>query len=120
MINMPGAFNATNRPAQRRPVQRRFGIETLRNNNQPGRIEMNRRTMLRFGAATALGALAHEFGAPAFAQQKLVLKATDVHPLGYPTVEAVLGMGKKLEAVSGGRIGIQMYPSMQLGGEKEM
>ena len=24
-----------------------------------------------------------------FAQAKLVLKATDVHPLGYPTVEAV-------------------------------
>jgi hypothetical protein len=27
------------------------------------------------------------------AQQKLVLKATDVHPLGYPTVEAVLARG---------------------------
>jgi tripartite ATP-independent transporter DctP family solute receptor len=54
------------------------------------------------------------------AQQKLVLKATDVHPLGYPTVEAVLGMGKKLEAATGGRVSVQMYPSMQLGGEKEM
>jgi tripartite ATP-independent transporter DctP family solute receptor len=56
----------------------------------------------------------------AAAQSKLVLKATDVHPLGYPTVEAVVRMGKKLEAASNGRIGIQMYPSMQLGGEKEM
>ena len=80
---------------------------------------MNRRTVLRLGAATALGAVSTDFGASAFAQQKLVLKAADVHPIGYPTVDAVLGMGKKLEAASGGRIGIQMYPSMQLGGEKE-
>src|SRR5947207_2612292 len=83
-------------------------------------MTMNRRTVLRLGAASALGALATDLGVPAFAQQKLVLKATDVHPLGYPTVEAVVAMGKKLEAASGGRISIQMYPSMQLGGEKEM
>jgi tripartite ATP-independent transporter DctP family solute receptor len=57
---------------------------------------------------------------PAAAQSKVVLKATDVHPLGYPTVEAVVRMGKKLEAATGGRLSIQMYPSMQLGGEKEM
>ncbi|MFL4984037.1 MAG: TRAP transporter substrate-binding protein [Xanthobacteraceae bacterium] len=59
-------------------------------------------------------------GGPAWAQQKIVLKATDVHPLGYPTVEAVVRMGKKLGEATSGRIGIQMYPSMQLGGEKEM
>jgi tripartite ATP-independent transporter DctP family solute receptor len=59
-------------------------------------------------------------GPAAFAQAKIVLKATDVHPLGYPTVEAVVRMGKKLEAATSGRISIQMYPSMQLGGEKEM
>jgi tripartite ATP-independent transporter DctP family solute receptor len=29
-------------------------------------------------------------------------------------------MGKKLEAATGGRLSVQMYPSMQLGGEKEM
>jgi tripartite ATP-independent transporter DctP family solute receptor len=56
----------------------------------------------------------------AAAQQKYVWKASDVHPLGYPTVEAVQRMGKKLEAQTAGRISIQMYPSMQLGGEKEM
>ena len=53
------------------------------------------------------------------AQQNLVLKASDVHPLGYPTVEAVTRMGKKLEAATNGRLSIQMFPSMQLGGEKE-
>jgi tripartite ATP-independent transporter DctP family solute receptor len=54
------------------------------------------------------------------AQSKVVFKATDVHPLGYPTVEAVTQMGKKLEAATNGRLSIQMFPSMQLGGEKEM
>jgi tripartite ATP-independent transporter DctP family solute receptor len=81
---------------------------------------MNRRTVLGLGAVTALGALATDFHFGAFAQQKLVLKATDVHPLGYPTVEAVLAMGKQLETATGGRLSVQMYPSMQLGGEKEM
>ena len=56
----------------------------------------------------------------ALAQTKMVLKASDVHPLGYPTVEAVVRMGKKLEAATNGRLTIQMFPSMQLGGEKEM
>ena len=80
---------------------------------------MDRRTLLGLGVG-ALGALGTRFHTPAFAQQKLVLKATDVHPLGYPTVEAVVRMGKKIEAATGGRLSIQMYPSMQLGGEKEM
>jgi tripartite ATP-independent transporter DctP family solute receptor len=53
------------------------------------------------------------------ADQKTVLKASDVHPEGYPTVQAVENMGKKLEAATGGRLSIQMYASMQLGGEKE-
>jgi tripartite ATP-independent transporter DctP family solute receptor len=57
---------------------------------------------------------------PAAAQQKMVLKATDVHPLGYPTVEAVVRLGKKLEQATNGRLSVQMFPSMQLGGEKEM
>lgn len=80
---------------------------------------MNRRKFARLSAAAAvLAALAA--AAPAQAQQKQVWKASDVHPLGYPTVEAIQRMGKKLEAQTGGRISIQMFPSMQLGGEKEM
>ena len=79
---------------------------------------MKRRTVL--AGATALFASNAFLGRPTWAQQKIILKATDVHPLGYPTVEAVVRMGKKLEAASGGRISVQMYPSMQLGGEKEM
>src|SRR6476661_498684 len=75
---------------------------------------------IAFATAGVLLAAAAFASDPALAQQKLVLKATDVHPLGYPTVEAVVQMGKKLEAATNGRLTIQMYPSMQLGGEKEM
>jgi tripartite ATP-independent transporter DctP family solute receptor len=81
-------------------------------------VGMKRRDFIKIGAATAaasaIGAL------PAAAQAKVVLKATDVHPLGYPTVEAVVQMGAKLEKATNGRVSIQMFPSMQLGGEKEM
>ena len=55
----------------------------------------------------------------ALAQQKLVLKASDVHPPGYPTVVAIEDLGKKLDKATNGRLTVQMYPSMQLGGEKE-
>jgi tripartite ATP-independent transporter DctP family solute receptor len=55
----------------------------------------------------------------ALAQQKLVLKASDVHATGYPTVVAVEDIGKKLEKATNGRLSVAMYPSMQLGGEKE-
>ncbi|HVL73167.1 MAG TPA: TRAP transporter substrate-binding protein [Beijerinckiaceae bacterium] len=82
-----------------------------------GTLKIGRRAlMLAAGLAVAAAALPGD----AFAQQKMVLKASDVHPLGYPTVEAVVRMGKKLEQATNGRLSIQMFPSMQLGGEKEM
>jgi tripartite ATP-independent transporter DctP family solute receptor len=56
---------------------------------------------------------------PAHAQQKIVLKASDVHPAGYPTVVAVEDIGKKLDKATNGRLSVAMYPAMQLGGEKE-
>jgi TRAP-type C4-dicarboxylate transport system substrate-binding protein len=34
-------------------------------------------------------------------------------------VVATENLGKKLEAATNGRLAVQMYPSMQLGGEKE-
>jgi tripartite ATP-independent transporter DctP family solute receptor len=80
---------------------------------------MQRRSMLKLGLA-ATAAAAGLGRVPASAQAKMVLKATDVHPTGYPTVAAVEAMGKKLEAATNGRVSIQMFPSMQLGGEKEM
>ncbi len=77
---------------------------------------MRRRDLLR-GSAFMLGALA-TVGA-ARAQAKMRLKASDVHPPGYPTVVAVEDLGKALEQATAGRLGVQMYASMQLGGEKE-
>jgi tripartite ATP-independent transporter DctP family solute receptor len=68
--------------------------------------------------AGALAAAAFASGS-AFAQQKMVLKASDVHAAGYPTVVAVENLGKKLSAATQGRLSVAMYPSMQLGGEKE-
>ena len=56
---------------------------------------------------------------PAQAQTKSVFKASDVQPAGYPTVAATENLGKKLEAATNGRLSVRMYPSMQLGGEKE-
>src|SRR5690242_2490549 len=58
-------------------------------------------------------------GGTAPAQQKLILKASDVHPAGYPTVVAVENLGKKLEKATNGRLSVQMFAAMQLGGEKE-
>src|SRR4026209_1101844 len=81
---------------------------------------MLRRNLLLSALLSAAAGFAALVSQPAFSQQKMVLKATDVHPLGYPTVEAIVRMGAKLEKATGGRYSIQMFPSMQLGGEKEM
>jgi tripartite ATP-independent transporter DctP family solute receptor len=82
-------------------------------------MRSRRKFLVASGVAAALAAA---LGAPgvSFAQQKQVWKASDVHPLGYPTVEAIQRMGKKMETQTGGKYSIQMFPSMQLGGEKEM
>jgi tripartite ATP-independent transporter DctP family solute receptor len=76
---------------------------------------MNHATSLLIAS---LAALALASGA-AVAQEKLILKASDVHPAGYPTVVAVEDIGKKLSDATKGRLSVAMYPSMQLGGEKE-
>jgi len=78
---------------------------------------MDRRRASQLALAVLLLALTS--GGAKAADQKMVFKASDVHPAGYPTVQAVENMGKKLEAATGGRLSIQMYAAMQLGGEKE-
>jgi len=69
-------------------------------------------------ALTAL-ALTAALATAAGAQQKMTLKASDVHPAGYPTVVAVEHFGDKLAKATNGRLTVQMFASMQLGGEKE-
>src|ERR1700733_7649510 len=81
---------------------------------------MRRRDILRgtaFLATTLLAARAAR--TPAFADAQTLFKASDVHAPGYPTVVAVENLGKKLEAATNGRLSVQMYAAMQLGGEKE-
>ncbi|RCS22232.1 TRAP transporter substrate-binding protein [Phyllobacterium salinisoli] len=72
----------------------------------------------KFSAALALSAslLATIVAAGA---QELVLKSSDTHPDGYPTVEAVKYMGELLKTKTNGRIGIEVFHSRQLGEEKE-
>jgi tripartite ATP-independent transporter DctP family solute receptor len=79
----------------------------------------NRRALLRLGGLSALAALSRGLGGPALAEPQIVLKASDVHPEGYPTVAAVESLGTKLEQATNGRLHLQMYAAMQLGGEKE-
>ncbi|MDP3823381.1 MAG: TRAP transporter substrate-binding protein [Burkholderiales bacterium] len=74
-----------------------------------------RRTLL--ASALALATLGTGLSATA---QNIVMKAADVHPVGYPNVVAIENMGKKLEAATSGRIKFQMFPGSVLGGEKEM
>jgi tripartite ATP-independent transporter DctP family solute receptor len=77
---------------------------------------MNRRSLIRYGALAGFAM----FVGGAIAQDSMVLKSADVHPVGYPTVAAVESMGKKLAEATNGRLTVEIYPSMQLGGEKEM
>lgn len=65
-------------------------------------------TALALSAALTTGALA-----------QTVLKSSDTHPDGYPTVEAVKYMGELLKERSGGRFAIEVYHSAQLGEEKD-
>jgi len=81
---------------------------------------MKRRDFMKLGAGLgATGLTAGLAAAPARAQTKMVFKASDVQPPGYPTVAATENLGKKLSEATGGRLSLQMYPSMQIGGEKE-
>ncbi len=49
----------------------------------------------------------------------LDIKSSDVHPMGYPTTDAIQYMSELLNTWTSGRINIQIFHSMQLGGEKE-
>jgi tripartite ATP-independent transporter DctP family solute receptor len=76
---------------------------------------MHKRSFLQLALAASLAA-----GTGAASAQTLTLKASDVHPAGYPNVVAVENLGKKLEAATKGRIKLQMFPGGVLGSEKEV
>jgi tripartite ATP-independent transporter DctP family solute receptor len=74
---------------------------------------------LRFALASVMFAGSFSLSAN-FAAAQTVLKASDVHPAGYPNVVAVENMGKKLEAATNGKYKLQMFPGGVLGSEKEV
>jgi tripartite ATP-independent transporter DctP family solute receptor len=79
---------------------------------------LSRRLAVRFGL-TGLGSSATPAAGHASGASPVVLKAADAHPLGYPSVVALEHMGAKLADATGDRLTLRLYPSMQLGGEKE-
>ncbi|MCZ2495716.1 DctP family TRAP transporter solute-binding subunit [Xylophilus sp. Kf1] len=46
-------------------------------------------------------------------------RSADIHPDGYPTVDAVKFMGERLKAISGGKHTVRVYNNSALGGEKD-
>jgi tripartite ATP-independent transporter DctP family solute receptor len=66
----------------------------------------------QLGTAMSLGLLAGS-------AQALEIKSSDVHPMGYPTTDAIQYMGELLNTWTSGRLTINIFHSMQLGGEKE-
>jgi len=71
------------------------------------------RPLRRIAAAAALSVIV---ASPAAA---LEIKSSDVHPMGYPTTDAIEYMGNLLNEWTEGRMNIKIFHSMQLGGEKE-
>jgi tripartite ATP-independent transporter DctP family solute receptor len=67
-------------------------------------------------AATAMVAAAMLIGS---AQAQTVLRSSDTHPDGYPTVEAVKYFGKLVEERTAGRYKVEVYHSAQLGQEAD-
>lgn len=70
----------------------------------------------RLIATAATAAVALSLSLPVSA---LEIKSSDVHPMGYPTTDAIEYMGQLLNTWTGGRLNNKIYHSMQLGGEKE-
>jgi tripartite ATP-independent transporter DctP family solute receptor len=79
-------------------------------------MRFDRRTLLATGSALAATSLLPR---NAKAQAETVLRSADIHPDGYPTVEAVKFMGDLIKQRTDGRIEVQIFPSGQLGGEKD-
>ena len=74
--------------------------------------------MLHFGKFAAAMTLAASLMASTAAAQT-VLRSSDTHPDGYPTVEGVKYFGELVKDRTGGRYAVEVYHSAQLGEEKD-
>ncbi len=68
---------------------------------------MKRTLLAACAAMLALGAHATEF------------RSSDIHPDGYPTVEAVKFMGERLKQLTGGKHSVRVFNNSALGSEKD-
>ena len=59
------------------------------------------------------------FASMAAAECEIRLRSSDTHPDGYPTVEGVKALAAEAKEKSGGRICVDVFPSSQLGEEKD-
>jgi len=75
---------------------------------------MKTASMLCLAAALALSSVATIANA-----QQVTLRSADIHPDGYPTVEAVIYMGKLVSERTNGRIGVKVFNNASLGSEKD-
>jgi tripartite ATP-independent transporter DctP family solute receptor len=73
--------------------------------------------MIHFGKLAAAALFAASMTGAAAAQT--VLRSSDTHPDGYPTVEAVKYFGELVKERTGGRYAVEVFHSAQLGEEKD-
>ncbi len=73
--------------------------------------------MIHFGKLAAAALVAASMTGAAAAQT--VLRSSDTHPDGYPTVEAVKYFGELVKERTGGRYAVEVFHSAQLGEEKD-
>ena len=74
------------------------------------------KSIVKLLASTAVALIA---GMTVAQAQQVTLRSAEVHPDGYPTVEAVKYMGEIVNRETKGRMGIKVFPSGQLGDEKD-
>lgn len=70
-------------------------------------------------ASALIGSATLALSALAAQAADIVLRSSDTHPDGYPTVAAVQYMGELIEERTGGRIAVEVFHSAQLGEEKD-
>ena len=73
---------------------------------------------MKFVTAT-MAALLATASLAAAQECETTLRSSDTHPDGYPTVEGVKAMAAEVKEKTGGRICIEVFPSSQLGEEKD-
>ena len=75
---------------------------------------------MNFKRTLLLAALPLAFCLSGVAQAEIKIKFAEVHPTGYPPVQAEQEMGKKLQEQSNGDISFKMFAGGVLGSEKEV